>query len=295
MNLKSFWRKIWRMNAIPRVKTFMWKCIHDILPLNERMARILSYINKFFPLCGKNDETLNHILLNCEFTLRVLSQMGVTFTDYTGNHTDFHCWIQDWFHSDRMDNLGDLDWAGVLATICWGIWKCRCDVVFKKINPNPQRIGSKITNIISCNRRSRKEQMLNSPIHIVENTKPLATNLLAIKISITLKINNNSREGGLGLVLAAHAGNISKARCRNIEASSEEELEEEAASMTIQWAQQLNHPRVEIKGDNVKVLEAVGSKIGEMYKGCTQKDIKTLFCILKTLRSLVEFQSLKTS
>lgn len=43
--LKQFWSKIWRMNTIPRVITFIWKCIHSILPLNERVERVLPYIN----------------------------------------------------------------------------------------------------------------------------------------------------------------------------------------------------------------------------------------------------------
>lgn len=145
LEMKHFWRKIWKINTIPRVKTFIWKCIHSILSLNGRIARILPYINKICPLCGKQEKTLTHIFMNCDFIVNVLCYLGVNQTLYTNSHSDFHCWLHDWFRRGRLDKLGGIEWADILAITWWQIWKTRCDLVFRKIKPNPQRTGTTLS------------------------------------------------------------------------------------------------------------------------------------------------------
>ncbi|RZC60036.1 hypothetical protein C5167_021788 [Papaver somniferum] len=50
-----FWKKLWGLNIQPRLKTFLWKCVHSILLLNGRIAQILPDVNKICPNCGKCD------------------------------------------------------------------------------------------------------------------------------------------------------------------------------------------------------------------------------------------------
>lgn len=37
----STWKRMWNMNLIPTIKVFLWKCLHDILPVGERISKLL--------------------------------------------------------------------------------------------------------------------------------------------------------------------------------------------------------------------------------------------------------------
>lgn len=90
--------------------------------------------------------------------------------------------------------------------------------------------------MVNGTRRSRRVDSQNSEIQIIDNAISLDTNLLVVKINITLRVSRNSMEGGIALMISDHAGRIYEARCRSFEAGAEEDLEDGATSMTIQWA-----------------------------------------------------------
>ncbi|XP_026406880.1 uncharacterized protein LOC113302224 [Papaver somniferum] len=63
----SFWKKIWSINAIPRIKLFVWKCVRDILPSHERLNRNYSQQDIKCNRCRSEDESSLHMLLYCPF------------------------------------------------------------------------------------------------------------------------------------------------------------------------------------------------------------------------------------
>lgn len=169
-----------------------------------------------------------------------------------------------------MDRKGEIQWADILAITYWEIWKTRCDLVFRKVKHNPSGSGNRITNMVSCSKRSRRAEYLDTKIQIRTHHKSIVHTLLAVKLNIAVSVRSHLREGGIALMLSDHTRKFFEARCRSFEASTEEDIEEEAASMTILWARQLKQSQVEVEGDNVKVLEAIKIQIGKAVKNSHQ-------------------------
>ncbi|XP_026420820.1 uncharacterized protein LOC113316879 [Papaver somniferum] len=165
-----FWKKLWGLNIQPRLKTFLWKCVHTILPLNGRIAQILPDVNKIFPNCGKQEETLTHIFMHCEFTISVLLYIGLDTLMVRNNHLEFHTWLVDWFHRKDMYEYQVHDWPEIMTTFLWGIWKSRCDWVFKNKKLSVTRTRQEIISMISSKRNMLNNKEGKDKIDIVKSS-----------------------------------------------------------------------------------------------------------------------------
>ncbi|OVA06463.1 Reverse transcriptase zinc-binding domain [Macleaya cordata] len=65
------WNRVWSLQVLPRIHTFVWKCLHNILPVNARIAAILNDIDPRCPMCSKHSETVYHLLMECDFARAV--------------------------------------------------------------------------------------------------------------------------------------------------------------------------------------------------------------------------------
>lgn len=78
------------------------------------------------PICGYEDETIEHLFFQCDRAKRIwkLSQLGRDFP--IGQPVSFEVWLGDWM-GDAPDK-----WA-ILEFICilWSIWCSRNDYVFR--------------------------------------------------------------------------------------------------------------------------------------------------------------------
>ncbi|XP_026420299.1 uncharacterized protein LOC113316302 [Papaver somniferum] len=59
------WRAIWNLEVAPAVKSFLWKCAHEVLPTNAKTASILHYVDPICKLCNCGEETMTRMFLNC--------------------------------------------------------------------------------------------------------------------------------------------------------------------------------------------------------------------------------------
>ncbi|XP_026417446.1 uncharacterized protein LOC113312928 [Papaver somniferum] len=100
---QRMWKEIWSMNVMPRIKTFIWKCVLSILPLNERIGQIIHSINKLCPNCGKQEETLTHLFMYCDFTLAVYDRLGLHMLYLENTDLDFHRWFLNCLYSPSHD------------------------------------------------------------------------------------------------------------------------------------------------------------------------------------------------
>lgn len=58
--IRGFGKKVWSLRTLGKIKHFIWKCVHSILPIRENLFRrkITSELN--CPVCRMDCETLPH-------------------------------------------------------------------------------------------------------------------------------------------------------------------------------------------------------------------------------------------
>ncbi|KAG8472912.1 hypothetical protein CXB51_034795 [Gossypium anomalum] len=62
---KLFWRVIWKLKILPKIKVFSWRIDHNILPTYANIARVHHNFSTICPRCKNNEESLIHALKEC--------------------------------------------------------------------------------------------------------------------------------------------------------------------------------------------------------------------------------------
>ncbi|KAG5563627.1 hypothetical protein RHGRI_006166 [Rhododendron griersonianum] len=62
---EDMWKRVWYMRAPTKIKMFLWRCLHEIIPVNRVLTHRHMPVDPICPLCGLAEETPSHMLLNC--------------------------------------------------------------------------------------------------------------------------------------------------------------------------------------------------------------------------------------
>lgn len=62
---KKSWDNIWKLNVKQKLKHFIWKCLSNILLVNDPIFHRISKGIPLCCLCGEGMEIVEHVLFNC--------------------------------------------------------------------------------------------------------------------------------------------------------------------------------------------------------------------------------------
>ncbi|XP_048494760.1 uncharacterized protein LOC125494913 [Beta vulgaris subsp. vulgaris] len=141
LSKESNWKQFWKADYFPKWKLFLWKIFNNALPTADNLLkRNITGVNPICCLCKIHDETLAHMLRDCQITQRIWSgDLGIVVGN--GKHIKIHEWIKNFlnlFKKRRKEECLILE-VDFISTL-WAIWVHRNEVIFRGINPNPERI-----------------------------------------------------------------------------------------------------------------------------------------------------------
>ncbi|XP_026410523.1 uncharacterized protein LOC113305730 [Papaver somniferum] len=126
----SFWKKVWSLDCLSKIKFFVWKIFSHMLPVNSVLKFYNPAIDDCCPLCRKEVETVMHLFIQCPIASHIW--FALSFQHLVNSA---FVWIDDIFMSWFENNLGNSPCAvncpSIGAIVLWSIWKLRCDVVFR--------------------------------------------------------------------------------------------------------------------------------------------------------------------
>ena len=70
---KGAW--LWKLDTIPKIRSFFRLCMHDSVPVREVLAGRGIPCNSLCPVCGMQSESINHLLRVCQFALYFWSKL----------------------------------------------------------------------------------------------------------------------------------------------------------------------------------------------------------------------------
>ncbi|CAN0881768.1 hypothetical protein LINGRAHAP2_LOCUS14426 [Linum grandiflorum] len=69
------WAKVWGSQLQPKLKFFLWKIIHNILPTHEILITRQLPIAATCHVCGFNTETIHHLFSHCTIATKPASSL----------------------------------------------------------------------------------------------------------------------------------------------------------------------------------------------------------------------------
>ncbi|CAA7017512.1 unnamed protein product [Microthlaspi erraticum] len=128
-------KKIWKLQIPPKIQHFLWKTIAGAIPTAERLCSRILNIDPMCQRCCLYEETINHVLFNCQHANSIWRCAG--FTQFDRSDISLEDNIRMLFQILEMQSLTE-EKRFLPMWMSWMIWKSRNDFLFAHRNVHPQ-------------------------------------------------------------------------------------------------------------------------------------------------------------
>ncbi|RYR01444.1 hypothetical protein Ahy_B06g080311 [Arachis hypogaea] len=84
---KPLCSSIWNLKSQPKIRSFIWKLLHDALPVKLKVSARIETVNSTCPRCGSAEESVHHCLWFCTDSLEAWH-----LVDFPVLNPDEHLW-----------------------------------------------------------------------------------------------------------------------------------------------------------------------------------------------------------
>ena len=145
--------QIWKLDMLPKIRTFLWRCQHNSIGVKCCLARRGVDIDELCPICQREPESIIHAIRDCAWVKGVWMQLGVS----TSNQDFWMSNLQDWINLNGKAKCSRAQekppWNVTFSFDVWYIWINRNMVVFngKKVIQNlSKEIMNHVLEFICC-------------------------------------------------------------------------------------------------------------------------------------------------
>jgi hypothetical protein len=114
-----------------KIKIFLWFLQRGVVLTKDNLARKNWKGSQQCISCNRN-ENIQHLFLDCPFA-KTIWRIVFFATNLNQSGSIGHM-FGTWLNNQHKKIKG-LIWVGTTA-LCWAIWRCRNDVIFKKLKTN---------------------------------------------------------------------------------------------------------------------------------------------------------------
>ena len=134
------WTVLWKVKLPLKVLTFVWKLLHDCLPVKLMLANRGIPVVDVCPMCNGESESPSHLFLYCDLARAVWhgSELSIKTTEL--NQVLVKPWLARCILMNRKLDLKNLKILQTMFTTLWTIWNHRNQVVHEGKCPNPIEI-----------------------------------------------------------------------------------------------------------------------------------------------------------
>ncbi|CAN0921549.1 Uncharacterized mitochondrial protein AtMg00310 [Linum grandiflorum] len=116
------WAKVWSLPIQPKLRFFLWKLIHGILPTSDALIHRRIDVDSRCPVCGISLETISHLFFSCIVAQTLASSLGCT--SFIGLDRHPIIFLRSLLETDVPQTVK-------LTYFWWRLWKSRNLVVFE--------------------------------------------------------------------------------------------------------------------------------------------------------------------
>ncbi len=126
--------KIWNLRVPAKVQIFVWLALKKRLLTTDNLAKRGWSGSELCVLCGSENETVDHILLNCVYT-RFVAWWVLGVMDHEGAGDDVR---SVWEKGMLRGSPGAVNVRlASVATLWWVVWDIRNKTIFQQVNTDP--------------------------------------------------------------------------------------------------------------------------------------------------------------
>lgn len=116
-----FWKKMWRLQILPKTKNLIWSAAHNCLPNRNSLLQKNADVSSTCPIYGNAFESMIHIFVEHIFAKQVWHRSSIGYI--RGMASTFQDSLDMVFNRQSMDN------CAFISMICWGYQNNRNNIV----------------------------------------------------------------------------------------------------------------------------------------------------------------------
>lgn len=127
---------IWKLDIIPKIKFFLWKCWLQCLPTSSNLVHRAMPIDPKCMACQNREESIIHVLRDCIIARNfwAVGSIPYSFSDFYD--LDFKAWLYKFCNFNTKDHSGSYAWKTYFLRGIWALWIQRNNMLFKHTSPN---------------------------------------------------------------------------------------------------------------------------------------------------------------
>ncbi|KAL4291122.1 hypothetical protein GQ457_14G012230 [Hibiscus cannabinus] len=139
---ETIWSNIWSLKTLPKIRNFIWKACHNVVPSNENLARRRHSNTAGCLRCGDNTESIEHIIFFCPFSQAIWRASTFHYSPALMGFGSFASWWQEM--GSLFKENDSFSSQSLLAWTVWGIWKARNAWIFERSCDSPVHVWNAI-------------------------------------------------------------------------------------------------------------------------------------------------------
>lgn len=268
---EGMWKKVWKSCTPPKVRHFVWRALHNTLPVGEALMRRGMECDPTCERCGEGKEDVGHLLLTCPMSKRIWYASPLRLKiedDYRGS---FKGWVDC-----LLGQIKDQEWWEAFWALCWSIWLGRNEWIFdKRRRDDLWRIDKAVGLVMEYQRAMEAEKiqpgsMKNGPRKW--NAPPRGS----LKLNTDVAMGKDGKVG-LGAMLRDCEGDVLAALCEPWQGACEVDTGEAlAVKQGIKVAMEAGFRQFEVETDSLRICQALRKRKKELSPlGVVMQDIGT--------------------
>jgi hypothetical protein len=247
------------MKIPSKVKIFIWRALHGIVPLKCILANRHIGTSAGCPVCNLGPEDIRHLLFQCPVAKNLWESIGINGI------------IEDAILDDRAgsavlenllkredNNLNGMPNTGLIETTvvaCWYLWWLRRRITNNESTPSLYYCKMSIFSIVANAAKATKATVVGGMTQTVKWTMP---QVRYIKLNVDASFHVDRKKGATAAVLRDHQGHFVAAAGRLIpHVNSVAMAEVMAMKDGLNLANQLGCSRIEAESDSLETIEGV--------------------------------------
>ncbi|CAA7016992.1 unnamed protein product [Microthlaspi erraticum] len=252
-------KKIWRIKVEPKIQHFLWKAIAGALPSSERLCSKSVDIDPVCQCCNQEEETINHLLFQCQYAKAVWQSAG--FNEFDTVNSTLEENISLMFQINHSTALRTED-RFLPFWVVWRIWKSRNELLFtqKQVQAMEDALKSmeEVAEWLSVNPTSETHQHIQRQGNM-GIWDPPPSGWLKCNSDSSFKVNNDYM--GVGWIIRDEHGHYIEsgwARLENV--GSILEAEGNGFLYVVQRVWHKGFRQVWFEGDNLQLVNVINKR-----------------------------------
>ncbi|XP_027181659.1 uncharacterized protein LOC113780035 [Coffea eugenioides] len=193
------WKWMWRLNVKSKIKHFLWKCLHGLLPVNSLVFKRTHKGDPICGGCGEQEESIEHMFFQCSKAQEVWKMAPLQWDGLREQTGNFQAWWTALLEATcRTEGKEHIE---LTANILWQLWKRRNEWQFNAKHRHPWKTIQKAQQEWQeLKAVQSKQEIFTEDAVIADEEEDLEeARRNEIQIRISTKVQDQTNRVGMGI------------------------------------------------------------------------------------------------